>query len=136
MNGLVCVILLQIAVPSMADVCLCCVCQDDIEIVLEPGQEFIDTYIDKWPGITRSTVGIHYAKCNACNTDFSIKYGGSNDITKHVCRTKHARNLECINGVAKIETYIKAPAASEIEVTNAECLMTNFIIEHNFPVSS
>ena len=40
-----------------------------------------------------------------------------------------------LSGVAKIETYIKAPAASEIEVTNAECLMTNFIIEHNLPVS-
>ena len=48
---------------------------------------------------------------------------------------KHEINLECLRGVAKIETFVKLPTAMEIDVINGECLMTNFIIEHNLQVS-
>ena len=99
------------------------------------GQHFLDSYVEKWPCISRSTLGIYFAKCNACNCDFSVKHGGGNDIFKHVKTPKHERNLECLRGVAKIETFVKPPTANEIDVINAECLMTNFIIEHNLPVT-
>ena len=67
---------------------------------------------------------------------FSIKHCGKNDISKHIGTSKHFRNNQCLQGVSKIETFVNAPLPpGDIEVTNAECLMTNFIIEHNLPVS-
>ncbi|CAL4070206.1 unnamed protein product [Meganyctiphanes norvegica] len=52
----------------------------------------------------------------------------------HVKTSKHVKFNECIQGVVKFETFVK-PIASDIAVTESECLVVNFLIEHNVPVS-
>ena len=37
--------------------------------------------------------------------------------------------------MAKIETFVNPIARSDIAVTESECLVVNFLIEHNVPVS-
>uniref|UniRef100_H3BDR6 HAT C-terminal dimerisation domain-containing protein n=1 Tax=Latimeria chalumnae TaxID=7897 RepID=H3BDR6_LATCH len=64
--------------------------------------------------------------CTICRVDFSVAHGGLNDCLKH---TKTARHL----GFAK-STNCEHYDLSE-KVTNAECLFTAFLVEHNVPLA-
>ena len=63
------------------------------------------------------------------------QHGGAHDIQKHIKTEKHIRNEQCFQGVSKINTFVKIPQ-TESAVTSAECMVTNFIIEHNLLVSA
>ena len=98
------------------------------------GQKFKETYSEKCKWITKSSLGSHYARCNPCRSDFNIKHGGSNDIRKHINTAKHKIQIKCLQGVSTIETFVNIPS-NVSGVTSAECMVTNFIIEHNLPVN-
>ena len=48
------------------------------------------------PYITYSSLGNLYARCTACNFDFTVSHGGKSDITKHISSKKHIDNTLCI----------------------------------------
>ena len=99
------------------------------------GQKFLDYYTKTWPFIKRSSSGENYVRCDTCNTDSTIKHGGKFDIMRHIKTSKHVKKSEIIQGISKIETFVDNSPSDRQSVTEAECLMANFIIEHNLPVS-
>ena len=103
--------------------------------ISEKGQKFIDKYSVTWPNIIKSPLGIYYAYCTTCQTSFSVKHSGRYDVQRHIEGSKHTKNLEALQGVPKIDTFVNPKlVTNEKDVTNAECLMTNFSSEHNLPV--
>ena len=47
-------------------------------------QKFLTEYTAKWDFIVPSVKGETYARCNSCNSDFSIKSSGAYDIKIHI----------------------------------------------------
>ena len=47
---------------------------------------------------------------------------------------KYRKYAECLQGVPTMDSFINI-SPNEVRVTESECLMTNFIIEHNLPVN-
>ena len=111
-----------------------CLAKDIMASTPSKGQTFKDDYSNKWPFVIKSPLGSEYARCSTCQRDFSIKHGGAHDIQKHIKTGKHIRNVQCFQGVSKINQFVNVPQ-TEAAVTSAECMVTNFIIEHNLPVS-
>ena len=52
-------------------------------------QKFLTEYTAKWDFIVPSVKGETYARCNSCNSDFSIKSSGAYDIKIHIESAKH-----------------------------------------------
>ena len=98
------------------------------------GQKFSDTYSEKWPWVSKSSMGSAYARCDTCQCDFSIRHGGSYDIHKHLQTTKHKSKVQCLEGVSKIYTFVNVPS-SVSAVISSECTFTTFLVEHNIPVN-
>ena len=57
-------------------------------------QKFLTEYTAKWDFIVPSVKGETYARCNSCNSDFSIKSSGAYDIKIHIESTKHKSSAE------------------------------------------
>ena len=83
------------------------------------GQQFLDSYTKEWPFIERSHLGDNYVRCKTCNSYFLIQHSGKYDIGRHVKTSKHAKSSKCIQGVAKIETFVNPIARSDIAVTES-----------------
>ena len=99
------------------------------------GQKYREEYTRTWSFIKKSSLGEHYVKCELCRTDFSIKHSGKYDISTHMSSTKHAKHVQPGQGMVKLDCFISAVTSLKSSVIESECLMTNFIIEHNLPVS-
>lgn len=101
-------------------------------------QRFRAEYTAEWPFIVASKKGeIHVAHCIYCNAEFSICHGGKSDISQHLKTRAHATNSQRVCEQKSITKFFASGSddAKKDSVTNAECLMTHFIIEHNLPVS-
>ena len=98
-------------------------------------QKFLPEYHKRWPVLSPSDMGPHYAKCRVCGSSFSISHGGANDCAKHVNGTMHQKYAKSKLGQSSIEKFCIKGNDNEHETTNAELLWTNFITEHNLPVS-
>ena len=98
-------------------------------------QKFLPEYHKRWPVLSPSDMGSHYAKCRVCGSSFSISHGGANDCAKHVNGMMHQKYAESKLGQSSIEKFCIKGNDNEHETTNAELLWTNFITEHNLPVS-
>lgn len=46
-------------------------------------QHFKLAYSDEFPCIVPSSVGKSYARCMACESDFSVAHGGYDDVFRH-----------------------------------------------------
>ena len=57
-------------------------------------QKFLTEYTAKWDFIVPSVKGETYARCNSCNSDFSIKSSGAYDIKIHIESAKHKSSAE------------------------------------------
>ena len=99
-----------------------------------------DGYIGTYPFITHSKLGKGYVHCKSCKCDFSTKHGGKYDIARHMQTEKHKKYSQYMESpnINKLEKYFDQPnsdiTSENQKVITAECLMTNFIIEHNLPV--
>ena len=94
-------------------------------------QKFRPEYSVLWPFIVRSSRE-YYAYCNICRGEFSIKHAGKFDISRHIKCSKHvdiAKSVQQSESLSKsLEQFVKITPGAE-KVTEAECLMTNFIVE-------
>ena len=99
----------------------------------EAQQRFRTEYSMEWPFITKSQRE-YYVHCKICGVNFSIKHSGKYDITKHMSTPKHVNNCKAMeNQKSKVqENNVKTTPEAQ-KVIEAECLMTNFFIEHNVP---
>ncbi|XP_063215641.1 uncharacterized protein LOC134527170 [Bacillus rossius redtenbacheri] len=91
-------------------------------------------YSDKFPCILTSKKGDHFAFCSLCRSDFAVSHGGRWDVVKHIQTKKHQDNVRCVDANKKL-SFCGSASRQEESVTNAECLFTCFVLEHNLPVS-
>ena len=62
-------------------------------------QEYITEYTEAFPGVIKpSRIGIHYAHCTTCRSDFSIAASGMYDITVHVNGPRHKNRSDIVQG--------------------------------------
>ena len=85
-----------------------------------------------------------FLKRNGCNnfgrnTEFSIKYGGLNDITKHVGGQKHKNLSKQKASMPSLNNFFKTDKKSndkETDVIAAEVAMVDLVVELNLPLST
>ena len=78
----------------------------------------------------------HYAYCKYCKQDFSIQHGGRDDCRRHIKSKKHVDYSKLQSGNHKVSSFFETKESPiELQVTNAEVLFTNFLIEHNVPIA-
>jgi hypothetical protein len=97
-------------------------------------QRYKKDYCLKFPMLTASRVSESHAFCTFCKLDFSVAHGGANDCKKH-CQTE-AHKLRA-NAASKCQSKISGFVSkdADLPIINAEVMFTNFIIEHNLPIS-
>ena len=100
-------------------------------------QKWKSTYAQTYPCLVKSKVSDNHARCVVCVTDFSVSHGGMSDATKHVTSQKH-KKLAAEKKSAQLTSFFqpKQKADEDLKSIEAETLMTNFLVEHNVPLSA
>ena len=99
-------------------------------------QTFCEDYTKTWPCIVPSRKGKHYALCNVCHADISVKHSGRYDIKKHISSAKHEEYLKSENSSYMLQNFLKRDNNStKSSVIKAECMMASFIVQNNLPVA-
>ena len=101
--------------------------------------KFRDEYTRRFPCIASSTKGELFAFCKICRSDIKISHGGANDIVIHINKKKHIENEEAERQATSIPKegridnfFIK----EDHSVISAEVAFTDFLVEHNVPLSA
>ena len=103
-------------------------------------QKWKNEYSLHWPVLTKSNLSDSHGFCSACNVHFSVSHGGKADCRKHILSAKHA-SLSALSYQSKNITnfFVKPGESSGLSLNEstmkAETLYTNFIVEHNLPLS-
>jgi hypothetical protein len=97
-------------------------------------QAFKASYTSEFSFIVKSRVSDHHALCTLCGGDFSVAHAGKGDIIAHVNSQKHTKKAKIINEKSTISSFFSN--SSDLNVIRAECLITNFLVEHNVSLSS
>ncbi|KAE8297834.1 hypothetical protein D5F01_LYC02305 [Larimichthys crocea] len=95
-------------------------------------QRFLDSYRERWPCLNTSRLPNH-AFCTVCKVDLDISHQGAADCRRHVEGTKHKKLESTLASIPKINT--KFFGEQDLKTIRAETLFTNFIVEHNLPLS-
>ena len=98
-------------------------------------QKFLTEYTAKWDFIVPSVKGETYARCNSCNSDFSIKSSGAYDIKIHIESAKHKSSAEARASNHAITSFF-ASEKDDFSVIRAETLWTQFVVDHNMPFTT
>lgn len=98
-------------------------------------QVFLKQYTSEFGCILASRKGEHFAFCTVCNCDISISHGGRTDVATHVASKKHASNLQSKEKQHRLQQFF-GREDSDSDVIRAECLFTDFLLEHNIPLSA
>ncbi|XP_063222953.1 uncharacterized protein LOC134531219 [Bacillus rossius redtenbacheri] len=98
-------------------------------------QAFRDTYTRDFPCILKSSKGTQFAFCSVCRCDINIGHGGRYDINLHVNCSKHLANVKSVAVSSKVSDYFAKNNSTDNAVIRAECMFTNFLVEHNIPLN-
>ena len=98
-------------------------------------QKFLTEYTAKWDFIVPSVKGETYARCNSCNSDFSIKSSGAYDTKIHIESAKHKSSAEARASNHAITSFF-ASEKDDFSVIRAETLWTQFVVDHNMPFTT
>eukprot|EP00057_Strongylocentrotus_purpuratus_P009553 XP_011664027.1 PREDICTED: uncharacterized protein LOC105438204 isoform X1 [Strongylocentrotus purpuratus] len=102
-------------------------------------QSFKDDYTSRFPCISSSNKGKHYAFCRVCRCDLKIAHGGAGDISIHLRSKKHIEKevaeekAKNIPKEGRINTFFRK---EDYSVINAEVMFTDFLVEHNIPLAA
>ncbi len=96
-------------------------------------QRFKKEYTEKYPVITASRIGERHAFCTVCRLDISVAHGGIHDCTKHVGSVSHRQKATIASKSNKITSFMCQ--GDQYDSINAEAMFTNFVTEHNLPIS-
>lgn len=97
-------------------------------------QNFKEQYSKEWPCIKESKLGPKHAFCIVCNLNFTISHGGSNDCKRHIGSANH-KKLASLQATMKPLSFSRPQNSMQTSVTTAEALFTEFMAEHNLPLS-
>ena len=116
-------------------------CDTDSEPISEKKrlQQFRKEYTDQFSFIIKGKNDEGSAFCTVCNSEFSIKYGGLNDITKHVGGQKHKNLSKQKASMPPLNSFFKTDKKSndkETDVIAAEVAMVDLVVELNLPLST
>lgn len=103
------------------------------------GQRFKSSYSADFPCIVPSSVGESYARCTACESDFTIAHGGYDDVFRHTKSQKHLRAGSALKGATPLTSFFASARKDEdgdSAVIRAETLFSLFLVEHNIPISA
>nr|XP_042912499.1 zinc finger BED domain-containing protein 5-like [Parasteatoda tepidariorum] len=98
-------------------------------------QMYRKEYSVEWPVFSRSTKSMNHVYCNICKCDFSIAHGGRNDCLRHVEGSRHRANGAASSSSKSIRDMFSSSSKESQSVIKAETLFTNFIVQHNLPLS-
>ena len=100
------------------------------------GQKYRESYSVTWPFITASTTGPFFVYCKVCRADVSVKHSGTYDIKQYIKTAKHQASVSVRAENQSVLKFMnnRQSEKNSMKVINAECLMTNFIVEHNLPI--
>ena len=99
-------------------------------------QKYREEYHKECPCIKKSTKGENHAFYTPCISDISVKYGGRNDILRHIVSDKHcATSTKARSNTPAIDGFFCKSGADDC-IVKAEMLFTGFLIEHNLNVAS
>ena len=99
-------------------------------------QKYKEDYHKEWPCIKRSSKDESHAFCTTCNSEVSVKYGGRNDILRHIDSDKHCSSATARSNTLGIADFFRKSGSDDSSIIKAETLFTGFIIEHNLNVAS
>ena len=100
-------------------------------------QTFKMEYSAEWPVLKPSKVSQNHVFCSACKLDISISHGGRDDCRRHVSSKKHKEYAQ-LQKAPRIGTFFQSSTSisADHEIIKAETLFTNFLVEHNIPLSA
>ena len=73
--------------------------------------------------------------CIPCNRQLSCAHQGEKDVTRHISSDGHKKFANDLLNQRTIQTTLHA-VNRNAAVIRAECIMTNFIVQHNLPFST
>lgn len=80
---------------------------------------------------------LYSARCTICFCEFSVGYGGRDDVKRHVTSKKHTTNSKASCDVKPISSMFSSKTSPVDEaVIRAETLFTSFLLEHNIALSA
>ncbi|KAJ1148418.1 hypothetical protein NDU88_001254 [Pleurodeles waltl] len=89
------------------------------------------------PNIRKSSDDVYKVKCNICNKDFSIAYGGERDIKTHEAGSQHKKNASGRAKMATISAYLQPSFQPEVaKVTAAEVTQVYHAVKHHISYRS
>ena len=71
---------------------------------------FNTKWSNKHPCIKQSRKGDTFAFCEFCHSNFSIGYGGENDVKKHIATPKHREYCDATKGQKKLTNWTSSSA--------------------------
>ncbi|KAH6927818.1 hypothetical protein HPB50_008954 [Hyalomma asiaticum] len=97
-------------------------------------QVFLKQYTAEFGCVIASRKGEHHAFCTICKYDISISHGGRTDVVAHVSSKKHTNSVQCQEKQHRMQQFF-GKQDGDNEVIRAECLFTDFLLEHSIPLS-
>ncbi len=100
-------------------------------------QVFKTEYSQRYPVLTASMRGVHFAHCSVCKSDFSVSSSGIYDCATHVNGKRHKQLAAETAKQQCMDTFVGKPSLSDIEhhTLSAELMFSRFIVEHNLPIA-
>ena len=104
-------------------------------------QVYKPEYSVRYPVISRSARGIHYAFCTVCESHFSVAASGVWDVGTHVDGARHkqiyANKKKDKSMQASMTNFLVKDRVTEMEhkVVSAELMWVHFLVEHNIPIA-
>ena len=102
-------------------------------------QRWREVYATSYPVLKVSSKGVHFAYCTVCHRDFSISHGGMNDCAVHVNGPRHKQYAASKSSQPTLADFSKAKQDQDNlthQVTNAELMFANFLVEHNVSMAA
>ena len=99
-------------------------------------------YTEKYAFIKPTTSDPSRVFCETCKSEFGIRYGGIDDVRRHVEGARHeskAKALESSKKSKPIKSYFATQnvvSNLDLDVTKAEVTMVDLCVELNLPMSS
>ena len=86
--------------------------------------KFKKDWVKKWPFISAVSQDVYSFRCNMCATNFSCAHQGERDVTRHISRESHKRNVASLSSQKKVtETFLSSsnPLVDKVSCRSESC---------------
>ena len=98
--------------------------------------KFKKDWVKKWPFISAVSQDVYSFRCNMCATNFSCAHQGERDVTRHISRESHKRNVASLSSQKKVtETFLSSGNPLVDKVSRAEVKVASMLVQNNIPLS-